>query len=452
MEGVRVFIERFALMPAGARVLVGCSGGLDSTVLLVTLKRLGFAPEAAHINFLLRGDDSDRDEEHVQAFCAAWDTPCHVRRVATALHARSAGVSIQMAARTLRYEAMAALAQECQIGYVAVGHHSEDQAETLLINLFRGAGPEGLAGMPTTRSLGRATLVRPLLRQRRSDIRQFALTEGLSWRDDPSNRDATYLRGALRRHVLPVLTRVMGPGALPNAARSASLMREYVDASFVPASKKMFARAASEPGRLRLQTLTDVAPVWRRRLIIEALRRWIPGAPTSAVDSIILLIDSQPGRRVVLGSGTVWRGRHALHFSAGAAGMPEGIALLDAKRSVRIHAGTLRVTVLCERPEDLKAEAPMVAYVDGDLVEYPLSVRRWQAGDRMVPLGMQHSKKVSDILTDHKVPVNERKDAHVVLSGDYIVWLIGVRLAEPYRIRKNSRRFARFELSLHADS
>ena len=445
LQSVQQQIVSRKLMPAGAGVLVGVSGGMDSTVLLDALCKLGFAVEVAHINFALRGDDSHMDERFVRNLCKDHGLPCHVRHMDAAGYARQNRVSIQMAARDMRYEVFAEFAKLLRLDFVAVGHHANDQAETVLLNLLRGSGPEGLAGMPIMRALGSATLVRPLLSQSRTAVASYARVAGLSWREDTSNADPQYLRGALRRRLWPVLQDLAGPGAGSRIAYSAGLIREYLDAAFLPTLRETFKRAAGER-QLHLDALTDLSPVWRRRVILEAARCWLPGAPASIVDHVVSLMSSQPGRRVICGSGAVWRGRESLLFEHHPALSTNELVALRAGGCVAIDGGRVEITVSTLSPESLEEESPRVAYVDSDRLEFPLMVRRWRAGDRMVPLGMAHTKKVSDVLTDAKVRVDMRTRAHVVCSGKDIVWLVGVRISELFRVRKGTLRFARLAL------
>jgi tRNA(Ile)-lysidine synthase len=222
----------------------------------------------------------------------------------------------------------------------------------------------------------------------RAEIAAYAEAEGLSWREDESNRDARFKRAALR----------------------------------------------------------DAPPVWRGRLLLEGLRRWCPGAPrTQAVaGELEALLDAQPGRRVDFGAGRVWRERGVLRF-ARAREEEEEEGPEDRKpqalapgRPVRWRGGTLRAERRAAPPESLEADDPRVAVLDAEAVDCPLTARPWRAGDRFQPLGMSATKLVSDLLTDAKVPPSERLLARVVCSGDAIVWVVGHRLAEPAKVRPST--------------
>ena len=452
LRRVHHFIEKGHLIAPGARVLVGVSGGVDSVVLLYLLKKLDFEPIAAHVNYQLRGEDADGDEAFVRAFCERLGVPVRIEAVETAALADERGQSIQEVARDLRYDFFARRAEAEGVRSVAVAHHRDDQAETVLLHLLRGAGPEGLAGMPVQRPLtaeSDARLVRPLLDERRAEIEAYARAEGLSWREDESNRNLAYRRNALRQAVLPLLEDYFGEAAIDNIARSAALVREYVEDTFKKALETHFAGAALPDGRrLDLDALAALAPVWRRRLVLEGLKRWLPEVERHAAlaEEIEALVDAQPGRRVVLKGGLVWRERTSLFFerSADTERRSEGAISIHLDQTVDLEQGTLQVERLDERPERLDAGAPLAVVVDADALTFPLTARRWQPGDRVRPLGMTGTKKVSDVLTDAKVPPHRRAGAWVLLSGDQIVWVVGLCLAHAVRVRPETNRLAKF--------
>jgi len=439
---VRALLTKEFHLSIGTGILVGASGGLDSTVLTHVMHRIGFAVEVLHVNYGLRGAESDKDEVFVRELCDTWKLPFSVEHLCARQHAQRLGISTLMAARTLRYEAFSKQAQRSGLNFIAVGHHADDQVETLLLNLGRGSGPEGLAGMPVKRPLGSVTLIRPLLHLSRSAIAAYAKNEQLSWREDASNENTKYRRAALRKRILPTLEEIMGQGTISNMAQSAHLMRDYVEATFHPILDQTFAEVAEER-RLNLMVMRKLSPVWQRRIILEGLRRWLPGVPTSGVDSIAGLLSAQPGKRIEIGGNTVWRGRKALIFESGALRDDDAVHLLHEGEVVVIEGNRIDVSLLPVRPPDLQKQAPQVVYLDCDRLEFPLKVRRWRAGDRMRPLGMDGNKKVSDLLTDTKIRVDLRNKKHVVLSGEDIVWLVGVRIAASYRVRADTKHVVR---------
>lgn len=455
---VAEFIERHDLLPEGARVLVGVSGGADSMVCLALLHRLGYDVQALHVNYGLR-EGANADEALVRDWCLEQtpSVPIAVEYLDAKARADAEDESLQEAARKLRYNALATRAETIEAQAVATGHHRDDQVETLLLNLVRGSGPEGLAGMPPSRALQPASevrLFRPLLAVDRVAIEAFAEAEGIPWRTDPTNRSLDYDRGVVRTKILPILADHF-EGVPETLARSAELMREYVDHTLTPALNDRLEQAWTDcpaGGWLSLDGFQDEPAVWRRRLLLEALRRSLPEAPqTYAVaDQLDALIEAQVGRRVEVGSGTVWREREGLRFLPDEA-VPRDVPPTPVSwgESITLPQGTLTVDCLDEAPESLDPETPTVAFADADRLGTSLEVRSWRDGDRFQPLGMEGTKLVSTFLTDAQVPPHRRKAVCVLCTPDHIAWVIGYRLDHRVRIRSTTERFARLRLRPH---
>lgn len=297
-------------------------------------------------------------------------------------------------------------------------------------------------------------LVRPLLCARRSDIEEFARQAQLEWREDASNLSVKYRRGAIRTAILPAIEEYFGAGAIDRIIRSAELMRWYLDVLLLPEIERAFGEAAvPEAHALDLSILQAMPEVFRGRVILEALRRWLPDVRASekVVAEIAALADAQPGRRAAFAKGDVWRNRRHLRFIIpSAAQQSEETHQIELGGSVWIPSGTLSVEAADTPSAGLIGADPHVEYIDRDTVRFPLTVRSWRPGDRFRPLGMNHTRKISDFLTDEKVPSHRRSDVYVVLSDDDIVWVVGLRIAHDVRIRRKTRRAAR--LTFRADN
>jgi len=445
-------IARHDLLDEGERGVVGVSGGVDSMVVLAVLRRLEYEVHALHANYGLR-EGADADEALVRRWCSSRSPEIPLRVVSLDAERRASDYdeSLQEAARVLRYEALGTYAEQIDAGAVAVGHHRDDQAETLLLNLLRGAGPEGLAGMPPRRPLQAspsASLIRPLLDASREQIRRFAEAEGIPWREDPSNRDSSYDRARLRTEIMPLLQEKF-PGAADSLARAARHVRAYVEETLTPALEERL-EASYEPcgdgGRLTLAGLRDGAPVWQHRLILAALERALPEAPqtTAFAREVAALVDAQVGRRVEGGGGTVWRTRRGLRFlPPGATPSLSSPVSVPIGEAVTVESGTIRVEENVAVPDSLSETPPTVEYVDADCLTEPLILRPWEEGDRIRPLGLGGTKLVSDVLTDEQVPPHRREAACVLLVGERPAWIVGHRLDHRMRIRPSTTRAAR---------
>ncbi|NBC18443.1 MAG: tRNA lysidine(34) synthetase TilS [Bacteroidetes bacterium] len=451
LEQVRAYIHDHHLLTDGQPVLVAVSGGLDSTVLLHILVRLGYAAQAAHVNYGLRGAESDADEAFVRAWCDELGVPIHVHQVEPQ-GLTITDTSVQAAARQVRYAFFAEVARAEQVPTVAVAHHRDDQVETMLLHLTRGAGPEGLAGMAPQRAMQAdptITVVRPLLGVWREDIAAYAADAELSWREDASNEGLDYQRNVIRHRILPMLEDALQTSVRAPMARTAELMRAYVDEIVRPLIAERFEVAAKPQragGLLQTDVLLQQPPTLRQRLVLEALSRWLPSAPRSAAvaEEVAGLVSAEVGRHVEFGAGTVWRTREGLFFRPAPPTPPDPTPTeLHPGTSVDVPQGVLSLDLLDAAPADVRAGGDTVAFVDASALDLPLTVRPWRPGDRVQPLGMTGTKRVSDLLTDARVPPYERPHVLVVTSGDAIVWVVGLRLDERFKVTPASERVAR---------
>ena len=447
-DRIRGIIARSGMRASEAHTLVGLSGGVDSVTLVHVLMSEGVSVEAAHVNAKLRGNEADEDEAFVRTMCKEKGIQLNVASINVEEEAIRTGESIQMAARRTRYDFLSSLAVQQKATHISLGHHADDQAETVLLNLLRGTGPEGLAGMPAVRPLAEALLVRPLLGVRRTEILSYATAQGLTWRDDTSNLDTKYVRNHVRTAVIPAMDQACGADASAAIVRSAALLRAYVEENLQPNTAAVFADAANEHDRsLRLDALEQAAPVWRSRVILEAVRKWAPEVErtTAVAGRVDDLIRAQPGRRVRLGSVTVWRDRDRLTFQTPLPAFKD--AELWPDQPARIHSGQVRMVMRPRGRMRLDDSDDNTAFADARRLVFPLTVRKWRKGDRLRPLGLDGSKKVSDLLTDAKVRSSERHGIHVVTSDGQVVWVVGVRLAAPFRVTDTTRKVAllRFE-------
>lgn len=434
---------------------MGVSGGVDSMVCLSVLRRLGYEVHAFHANYGLR-EGANADEALVRGWCEKQSpsVPLNVASLDAETPVNETGASLQEAARRLRYDALAEAADKCGASAVATGHHQDDQAETLLLNLVRGSGPEGLAAMRPSRPMDShpsISLVRPLLDISRQSIKEYAANVDLPWRTDPTNRSLKYDRGVMRAEVLPLLEEHFS-GVRETIARSAVLMREYVDQAMRPGLTERMERAfepCEEGGWLSLEDLESEPPVWRRRLVLEALDRTLPNAPQSyeVAEEITQLVERQVGQRVEVGRGAVWRERDGLRFLPDEA-RPSPVPPTEVKlnEDVGLPQGTLRVELLSERPDELDSGSPYEVYADADRLGTDLIVRTWNDGDRLQPLGLDGSKKVSTLLTDRQVPSHRREDVVVLCTPDHVAWVVGHRLDRRVRVRPGTERVVRLVL------
>ena len=375
VDTIRTFIRQHHLLGDGDRLQVCVSGGADSVALLRVMTALGYPLRAVHCNFHLRGDESDRDEAFVRNLCREQGVELDVVHFDTAAYAAAHKISIEMAAREQRYETFERLRTEHSLDAVCVGHHAEDSAETILLNLIRGTGIDGLTGI----SPRNGTIVRPLLGVTRSDIVAYLTALGQPWVDDSSNATDDYARNRIRHRLLPLMEEV-NPAALQNILTTARNLRGTADL-------------------LNGEATDDAA--------VTLLHRHLAPHGYNATQVRNLL--------------------ETLHRHSQ--------TLIPARPAKDADGGCeLEFRVVPYDPATMPRSADTLC-LDVRRLNAPLRLRRWREGDRFCPFGMGgHSKLVSDLLTDHRLTRAQRSRQQVLCIGDDIAWVVGLRSDERFRI------------------
>lgn len=417
-----------------ARMLLAVSGGLDSMVLLQLCHSLKFDISVAHVNFKLRGGESDGDEQFVKDWCAHHKIPFFTTSFDTNNYAIEHGLSIQMAARELRYQWFNELMKANQFEYVASAHHLNDSLETALLNVTRGLGIEGLTGIAPLSG----NRIKPLLFATRTEIETYAAENQITWREDSSNQTDAYQRNLIRHRVIPELKKIN------------------------PSLEQSFATMVT---RLQpdLEILNSAVQHWRQQYVV--------------VNEDIIKI-SKAGLEQSAAIACLWRTLRAHGFNQqqaegiGAAATGQaGKIFYSATHCLAIDREVLIITPLTESLptvsvplasgtyrlglNKVEVEVPVlpqivndatVAVLDIDKLAPTLTWRVWQAGDSFFPLGMEHAKKVSDFLIDEKVPVNLKNRVTVLESNGEIVWVMGYRIDNRFKLTKITRQAVQFRL------
>lgn len=436
----------------GSTILIAISGGVDSVVLLDILFILsfehGYQLHLAHINHKLRDAEADRDEAFVRRLAKRYDLPCHVTHVETRPFARKHHLSIEEAARELRYRFLRQMCGTIHAQYCAVAHTADDTAETLLLNLVRGSGLTGLAAIPPKRPLTKkAMLIRPLLGITRQEIVRYATARTLEWEEDSTNADPSYTRNRIRHQVLPVLKEQLNPRIVETLARTAELLRQadgFIE-SFIESTFLEIATIRDGRVELNRNALSQMHQFLQGELIERALseltdRRTLPQA---AVERVRRLLTAETGtRQSVAGTITAIADRTHLVLS--------DESTLHTVYLPLFKLGTYqigRVTITLEEIDrnDVRLGAnPNIEYFDYDKLPYRLFLRTWQAGDRFAPIGMDGRQVlVADYLTNAKLSDYDRRTAVVLATATDIVWLCGYRMSEHYKLSNDTRRIIR---------
>ena len=438
IEAFRKYIADNDLAKPDDRILLTVSGGVDSMVLLDLFARSGYRIGVAHCNFQLRGAESDEDEILVEERARMYGVPFYNRRFDTAGEMERTGESMEMAARRLRYAWFEELRRAEGYTVVAIAHHADDSIETFFINLLRGTGLRGLTGIST--QIGK--IVRPLMFASRKEILEYAVANRIPYREDSSNRSTKYLRNKIRlglvpriREIKPKFTQLMrrNIGRLTDAQR-------FID----HAVERIRREAVTSENGIDTIHIDRIDPGFPLEFVIYELLGSAYGFKGDVIDAMCrALAHEATGRRFYSRErmATVDRGRIVVFPIA-----PDDPCRTEVERgALRSYCGN---AVLYYEDLDIGLVEDFgvpenVAQVDADKLQFPLTLRRWQEGDSFVPFGMTGRKKVSDFLIDRKVSLPEKQRQFVLLSGEDIVWVVGRRIDDRFRLTSETENVLR---------
>ena len=429
LHKIRTYIEKHSLLHPDATVIVGLSGGADSVALLHILSHLNYSCIIAHCNFHLRGEESNQDEIFAQQIATSLQIPFYKKDFDTISYAGKKHISVEMAARELRYEWFEELRITCNAQAIAVAHHQDDSVETVLLNLIRGTGIRGLTGIRFKRN----SLIRPLLETTRQEILDWLHQQNIPYRTDSSNLSDEYTRNFIRLHILPML--------------------EMLN----PSARKAIARTATHLSDIEI-IYTDFIEKERKRLIDEQQRINIAGLMQSVAPQTVLYELLKPFGFTRLVSESVYHsltGESGKIFYAPVSDYQlvkdRDFLLLTTRLTKADTVYTIQADDLIETPIRIKtqkvaktpdfriAKSKSIASFDCDKLTFPLTLRIWRKGDWFVPFGMKGRKKLSDYFNDQKFDRNRKYLTWLLCSGSDIIWIVGERPDDRYRIDKSTK-------------
>lgn len=427
-EQIQQYIIQHQLLSGEKPVVVGISGGADSVALLHILVSLGYKCLAAHCNFNLRGDESFRDEQFTIDFTKRLQVPLCKISFETNKYAQENRLSVEMAARELRYRWFEELLNTYDADAVAVAHHRDDSVETLLINLTRGSGLTGLTGIKPKNG----NVVRPLLCVSREDIYAYIENNGLEYVTDSSNSSDIYTRNFIRLKVIPLLEEI-NPSVKASLARTAN---HLYDASLIYNHSIEEARKVIiQNNRLSISALLSFpAPA---TILYEMLKPY--GFSRTVCESIFTVLEKDSGKIFYSSTHRLLKDRSDLLID---------VLSGEDNRAYLINLEDDNVDL----PVELKPEIVVIkesyqiekdkkfAYFDFDKLSFPLVLRHWQEGDWFVPFGMKGKKKISDYFSDKKFSLFDKEKTWLLCSGQDVIWIVGERTDNRYRIEKTTKR------------
>jgi tRNA(Ile)-lysidine synthase len=432
------YIHREKLFHSSQRVLLAVSGGADSMLMLHLFTNAGFSVAVAHCNFGLRGSESDGDEQFVADYCDKHNLAFYTKRFDTQDYAMEKGISIEMAARDLRYAWFDGLLSKHGLDLLATAHHQDDVIETFLINLSRGSGIKGLSGIQPKSG----KIIRPMLFTNRAEILDYCSRLKIGFRTDSSNLETVYKRNLIRQQVLPLLEQV-NPAFRRNALKTIGNLHETGQLFQQRMSEiKTWVYSEDEQGVLiHIDKLLTLHPL--RTILFELVREF--GFQAEQVDDIIDSLAKEPGRQFFSDEYRLVKDREYLLVSPFVSKKDQVFYIDEACRQLHFP---LRLSLeVIDRKADFRFSThPDVADLDLDRLVYPLILRHWQEGEYFQPLGMTGMKKLSDFFVDEKYSIPDKETAWILASGHQVAWIVGKRLDERFKITAKTKRILRIRL------
>lgn len=424
---VQHLINKHNLFLKEDRLILGISGGADSVCLMHILLGLGYNFELAHCNFNLRGDESNNDELFVKTLAEKHNLKLHIKSFDTLTYAKSKKISTQMAARELRYNWFQDLLITSNANYIAIAHHANDDVETFFINMLRGTGIKGMLGIKSKNN----KVVRPLLLISREDIEQYLQENAFEFREDSSNQSVKYLRNKIRHQLLPLLKEI-NPSieeTVKNEMEILSGVNEIYENHIFDQKNKLF---IEENGvlKIEIEKVLNLNPL--QNYIFELLSPF----GFSEVESIAKSLHSKESGKLFFSKTHQLNIDRDFIFISKIEGENLEFKILENQESIETP-----IFMSLTKSNDINIFPDLSEIkLDYEKLKFPLVLRKWKKGDRFIPLGMKSFKKLSDFFIDNKFSILEKQQQWLLCSGDDIVWVVGRRIDERYKVQSNTKK------------
>jgi tRNA(Ile)-lysidine synthase len=461
---VRETIARYGMFAMGDRVLMAVSGGPDSVVLTHILNTIAgdysLQLAIAHLNHSLRGQESDRDAEFVAALAEKFDLPCYLEKKDVKTFQRRRRLSPEEAARRVRYEYYDAVSANAGFNKIALGHHSDDNAELVLMNLLRGSGPLGLSGIAPLRD---SKIVRPLIHLKRSEILEYVSAKNIAFVTDTSNTDPAYRRNQIRHHLIPELKKSYNPAIVGSLNRLGEILQaenQWMEQILEPVFADSILDQTSDGIRLALSKFNKMHRAAGRRIIRKAIlsvKHDLRRITFSHVDAVLDLagktrtggfLDLPDGIRVIKDIAVLTIKKEDrecptdivdYHYTISAEGTTP---ITEAQVAIKL------VRIDIDDVPDFKDAGTNRAFFDRDCLRFPLVVRNFQPGDRFSPLGVAGTQKLKKFFINNKIPARQRYKCPLLVSENKIIWVGGLRIDNSVKLGLKTRRVLMAELLL----
>lgn len=423
---VQHFIDEKLLFTTEDKLILGISGGADSVCLMHILLALNYSFELAHCNFNLRAEESDADEVFVKELAKKYQLEIHIKQFDTLEYASKNKISTQMAARDLRYAWFDDLLNKTNSKYIAIAHHENDDVETFFINLVRGSGLTGLLGIKEKNN----AVVRPLLSVSRLDIEQYLNEKGLLFRQDSSNASLKYLRNKIRHELMPLLTE-MNP-SIQDTIKGEIKILEGVSQIYTTKTEEIRKELMQEKNGIVKFKISDLLALNSlQNYLYELLNPY--GFVT--IDAIAKTLQGQSGKQFFSATHQLVVDRKYILISP--VKIENEVFVITEKTVDLLIPLSLKFKITADKNIVLDSA---IAKLDFEKLKFPLTLRKWQEGDKFMPLGMKKFKKLSDFFIDNKFSILDKQEQWLLCSGDDIVWVVGCRIDERYKLETDTKK------------
>lgn len=449
------FIHKNHLFQKNDLLIIAVSGGVDSIVLCDLCYTLKFSFAMAHCNFKLRGEESDRDEQFVKDIAAKYNVNLAIKTFDTEAYSKEYKISIQLAARELRYAWFKKLVEddadaynlwsaEKQIHsnkYVLTAHHGDDNVETVLLNFMKGTGLNGLTGIPQKRD----HLVRPLLFATKDEILQYAHENSLAYVEDSSNASEKYTRNFIRHTIVPAAENVV-PKLKQNISHSIKRFKE-IDIIFNAAVEQIKKKLVTITGNeLHIPVLKLLKQPGYPTVLFEIIKDY--NFTSHQLGDVVQLLQSETGKQVRSSTHIIFKNRSWLIIAPVNPALAENILIENADEDIPFDKNSSRLKLqIIEASVDPVTQHNAEAYFDIEQITFPFILRKWKVGDYFYPLGMTKKKKINRFLIDQKLSITQKEKVYVIEMNNKIIWVVGYRIDERFKVTPSTKQVLKLSVS-----